>query len=308
MKDSRRFADLLNAEWYQGKSVVLPENIHEKTDGTFRIHKASDKIHTAKIAGDVVKEITVKGKPLWVILEIQSDTHFAMPVRIFNEEGMQYQEQWRRIRKQHREKRDLKGAEYVSGFGKSDRLIPVVTIVLHLGSDPWMGPSCLQEMMDLSHYPEHVRKGIGGASLYLVDVRRYPHPELFQTDLGCVFGFLKYSGEKDKLRNFIDSHPKEFSHLPEDAYDFISVMAGDRELAEMKAKNKNAKGDYNMCQAIRDMIQEGYQNGHAAGQRSGIHLMKQIYRLQTSGKDRREIARICGLSERQLDDILKEEP
>lgn len=137
MKDSRRFADLLNAEWYQGKSVVLPENIHEKTDGTFRIHKASDKIHTAKIAGDVVKEITVKGKPLWVILEIQSDTHFAMPVRIFNEEGMQYQEH--------------------------------------------------------------------------------------------------------------------------------------------------------------------------AGQRSGIHLMKQIYRLQTSGKDRREIARICGLSERQLDDILKEE-
>lgn len=73
---------------------------------------------------------------------------------------------------------------------------------------------------------------------------------------------------------------------------------------EMKAKNKNAKGDYNMCQAIRDMIQEGYQNG----QRSGIHLMKQIYRLQSSGKDRREIARICGLSERQLDDILKEEP
>lgn len=112
-----------------------------------------------------MKEITVKGKPLWVILEIQSDTHFAMPIRIFNEEGMQYQEQWRRIRKQHREKRDLKGAEYVSGFGKSDRLIPVVTIVLHLGSDPWMGPSCLQEMMDLSHYPEHVRKGIGGAPL-----------------------------------------------------------------------------------------------------------------------------------------------
>ena len=104
LRDSRRFADLLNAEWYQGKSVVLPENIREKTDGTFRIHKASAKIHTAKIAGDVVKEITVKGKPLWVILEIQSDTHFAMPVRIFNEEGMQYQEQWRRIRKQHREK------------------------------------------------------------------------------------------------------------------------------------------------------------------------------------------------------------
>ena len=70
-----------------------------------------------------------------------------------------------------------------------------------------------------------------------------------------------------------------------------------------------------MCQAIREMIQEGYQEGHQqgilqgeiTGRQNGIRLMRQIYRLQASGADRREIAKACGIRLEDLNHILEDE-
>ena len=315
LQDPGRFADLLNAEWFQGKQVLGPEHIREKKGRSARIHRKAGRIRTAETTEDVAKEIVLGGRTIWVMVEAQSDTHFAMPVRIANEESMRYQEQWRNIRNQHRESKDLKGTEYLSGFGKSDRLIPVVTLVLHLGGKPWEGAGSLKELMDLDGWPREVRGMVEDQRLHLIDVRRYPHPEVFRTDLCCVFGFLKNSGQKDALKKFVDCHQEAFSHLREDAYDFITVMAGDRELLQLKEKSKIGKGEYDMCQAIREMIQEGYQEGHQqgilqgeiTGRQNGIRLMRQIYRLQASGADRREIAKACGIRLEELNHILEDE-
>lgn len=88
-------------------------------------------------------------------------------------------------------------------------------------------------------------------------------------------------------------------------------MAGDRELLQLKEKSKTGKGEYDMCQAIREMIQEGYQEGilrgEIAGRQNGIRLMRQIYRLQASGADRREIAKACGIRLEELNHILEDE-
>ena len=315
LQDPGRFADLLNAEWFQGKQVLGPEHIREKKGRSARIHRKAGRIRTAETTEDVAKEIVLGGRTIWVMVEAQCDTHFAMPVRIANEESMRYQEQWRNIRNQHRESKDLKGTEYLSGFGKSDRLIPVVTLVLHLGGKPWEGAGSLKELMDLDGWPGEVRGMVEDQRLHLIDVRRYPHPEVFRTDLCCVFGFLKNSGQKDALKKFVDCHQEAFSHLREDAYDFITVMAGDRELLQLKEKSKIGKGEYDMCQAIREMIQEGYQEGHQqgilqgeiTGRQNGIRLMRQIYRLQASGADRREIAKACGIRLEELNHILEDE-
>ncbi len=44
-------------------------------------------------------------------------------------------------------------------------------------------------------------------------------------------------------------------------------MAGDQELIQIKEKSKTGKGAYDMCQAIQEMIQEGYQKGNREGMR-----------------------------------------
>ena len=188
LQDPGRFADLLNAEWFQGKQVLGPEHIREKKGRSARIHRKAGRIRTAETTEDVAKEVVLSGRTIWVMVEAQSDTHFAMPVRVANEESMRYQEQWRNIRNRHRGRKDLKGTEYLSGFGKADRLIPVVTLVLHLGNEPWKGARSLKELMDLTGWPRRTCEMIEEQKIHLIDVRRYPHPEVFRTDLCCVFG------------------------------------------------------------------------------------------------------------------------
>ena len=72
-----------------------------------------------------------------VAIEEQSDVHYAMPLRVMNADCAMYDRQWREIRKEHAEKKDVAGAEYLSGFSKNDRLVPVITIVVYLGKDEW---------------------------------------------------------------------------------------------------------------------------------------------------------------------------
>ena len=54
-----------------------------------------------------------------------------------------------RIRRQeHRERKDLKAEEYLSGISREDRFLPVVTLVLYFGKH-WDGPRNLKDLLDL---------------------------------------------------------------------------------------------------------------------------------------------------------------
>lgn len=132
------------------------------------------------------------------------------------------------------EGKDLGGAEYLSGFGREDRLVPVFTAVIYFGEEKWDGPTRLKEMMDLDMVPEEVRGKIADYPIHLIDVRRYPHAERFRTDLRLVFGFLQRASEPKALTGFIGENTKEFSSLTEDTYDMIAVMSGTGELTKLK--------------------------------------------------------------------------
>ena len=51
----------------------------------------------------------------------------------------------------HREKGETAGdsVQFLSGFHKDDRLLPVLTIVMYFGSDPWDGPLDLHSMLEV---------------------------------------------------------------------------------------------------------------------------------------------------------------
>jgi hypothetical protein len=61
--------------------------------------------------------------------------------------GKQVDETSRKNRKERKKKPHNRG-EYLSGFYKEDRLIPVITFVIHFGADEWDGPMSIKEMMD----------------------------------------------------------------------------------------------------------------------------------------------------------------
>ena len=221
-------------------------------------------------------------------------------MKVLNGDAAFYDKQWSGIRREHKRKKDLSGAEYISGFGREDHLVPVLSVVLYFGEQEWDGPLCLKEMMDLSTLPEEVREKIADYPVHLIDVRRYPHAERFRTDLKLVFGFLQRASEPEELTEFIEENTKEFSSLTEDAYDMIASMSKTGELKELK--KDVGQEDYNMCKAIDMMVADGEKRGEARG----IETDRNIFRLYKKGYKQNEIAEALKISLERVKDFLEE--
>lgn len=68
-------------------------------------------------------------------IENQSEVHCAMPVRNLLYDALNYGHQVSEIASEHRKEKDLRDAEFLSGFSKEDKIIPVITLTVYFGSD-----------------------------------------------------------------------------------------------------------------------------------------------------------------------------
>ena len=90
-------------------------------------------------------------------------------------DALQYVRQVSRIADVHRsqkgkaEHKNATGAEFISGFHKNDKLIPVITLVLFFNADEWDGPRSLMDMMEITN--PTVRRLVGDYPIYLIDPR-----------------------------------------------------------------------------------------------------------------------------------------
>lgn len=222
MGEPARIADLLNGFVYRGEERVKAEEVHELRNVLHR-QENGDSVQT--VMADVVTEVGKDMHTLIVVLENQTDIHYAMPVRMMNLEAMGYHRQWRKAAGAHAKNKDLEGAEYLSGFAKEEKLKPMLPIVLYFGKEVWDGP---------------------------------------------MFGFLQRAEDKEKLREYLRDNEQAFENLSTDAYDMISIMGHSRELQEIREKYHEEKGGKsNMCQAIKDMIEDGRQEGVQIGNQEG---------------------------------------
>lgn len=84
-----------------------------------------------------------------------------------------------------------------------------------------------------------------------------------------VFGFLQLENNKEALKLYVNRHEEVFRNLSDDAYDMISVMTHSDELMECRDDfEQEDRGD--MCQAIKEMIEDGRQEGRLEGRKEGI--------------------------------------
>ena len=251
-----RFADLINAYFFEGEEVVQPEDIQELD--TVEYAPAADRRRGTNKKGyrDLVRRLYFGVQFVIFSMEIQNGCDYSMPIRVFNYDGSRYGKQLRKKRRKHREKKDLKGNEFLSGIAKTDRFCPVVTLILCFGK--WDGARSLHQLMDMEGIPEKLRKSIVDYPLDILEAAEFEHLEYFQTDLKLVFGFIKYAQDKERLRYFIKKNRVEFENLAEDAYDLISVMSNTQEL---KRRKKEDEGGLNMCKAIDDMMTEAREEG-----------------------------------------------
>ena len=172
----------------------------------------------------------------------------------------------------HRRNRKLRGrGEFLSGFRKTDRLTPVITLVIHFGEKPWDGPLSLHEMMDI---PDPAIKNlVSDYQIHLIDPARMTQKELekFSTSLREVLGFIKYSGDQKRLTAFVRRNQR--MRIEQDALLVIKTITK----TPLKIPEQEEKID--MCKAIDDMIKENMEIGKKEGRTEGeIGLILKMYK------------------------------
>lgn len=311
LENTERFADLLNGYVFAGKQVIKPQDIQERNRVITK--RRAQKLESKVVIRDVMRKVFFGMNVVVISLENQTDIHYAMPVRVLSAEAVIYEKQWKERQEEHREKKDLKGAEFVSGFAKDDKLLPTFTIVVYFGSKPWDGPRSLKDMLNLSGLPEYIKDMIADYPMHLLEVRKYPHLEYFQTDLKYVFGFLQHATDKEALAEYVAENTEQFSNMNEEAYDMIACMSKSKELKLIKRKYQKEEGErVDMCQAIKDMIADGRDDGIRIGEKrgvkrgvkQGIELTKSIFKANAAGKSNQEIAREFNISVSKVKEIL----
>ena len=91
---------------------------------------------------------------------------------------------------------------------------------------------------------------------------------------------MKRTNDRMKLKTYIEENQEVFSNLPEDAYDFLTVMAGIRNLRLIKQEVQSKGGGFDMCKAIKEMLRVSRQEGEQEGRQEGRLEGRQEGRLE----------------------------
>lgn len=156
-------------------------------------------------------------------------------------------------------------AEYLSGFYKEDRICPVITLVVHFGAEEWDGPLSLYEMMELED--TKLKAFVQDYRIFLIDPCRLTDDNLekFSSSLRGVLGYIKYSKDKRQLSKFLND--SQVMIMDNDAARVI------RDITNTPIYVPEGKGEIDVCEAVKDMIEEsrleGMENGRLLGLKEG---------------------------------------
>lgn len=267
IRENEVFADAFNYFIYQGRQVINPEHLKELDTTEVILPMGADEKNTEKPLNavqkyrDVLKSaaIMVDNRSAYILLGVENQTnvHYAMPVRNMIYDALQYGQQIADISAAHRrEKKNSKEhstSEFLSGFYKEDKLLPVITLVIHFSAEPWDGPMSLSEMMEIAE--EEFAEFIQDYKMHLIDPQKIPDDELikFQSSLREVLGCIKYSKNKEKLAAFINNNPR--MNMEVQAARVIEAIT------HTSIEIEEGAEVVNMCQAIEEMIKDGKNEG-----------------------------------------------
>ena len=190
-------ADAFNFYLYGGEQRILPERLR-KMDATelASLYGKTDGGSVQKIRDELILwEMMRDEDAVYVILGIENQTHidYAMPVRDMLYDALQYARQVEESKRSYRKKKNTKmnSAEFLSGFRKEDKLMPVITLVVYFGEESWDGPQSIREMLNtkdeviLSYVQDYKLNLIVPATI------RDEEFDKFHTDLGAILQFIK---------------------------------------------------------------------------------------------------------------------
>lgn len=265
MSDNAIFADAFNFLLYDGEPVIKPEELREIDTTEIALPYGNGARLQVQKYRDLKKIWAAKrdNEAVYVLLadELQSSVHYAMPVKDMLYDAIDYSKQVEEAGRSYRkgggaftEKNGtveikLTSEEFLSGFRKADKLMPIITATIYFGADEWDGPLSLHDMMDvkdarlLRAIPNYWVNLIAPARIEDADFKK------FSTDLGIALKVLKYQ-DKGSVRQVIrDLGNRKVGRA---TADFLNVQAK----LGLVFEEPTEEGAVNMCKGMEMVINE----------------------------------------------------
>lgn len=245
-----------------------------------------------------------KKGPMLALLgcENQAKIHYAMPVRNMLYDGLSYVEQMRQIWELHKNETEtvMTNEEFLSKFLKTDKIYPVITLVLYYGTEKWDASTDLYGMFPQDDELEKLLEPyVSNYRINLVEAGNIEQVEKFHTDLQKIFGMLQYRSHKDELINYMLKNETYFRNVDEETYHVIrEFLHSERILKKQVSRKKEEKID--MCQALEELYNDGMQKG------LNQKLIEQVTKKLAKGKSATEIAEALEESVETIERVIKE--
>jgi hypothetical protein len=329
------FADIVNYYIFDGEQKVKAENLTALDPVEMMLIKNRlGKLTGRERIRDILKSVVIKEEKnvIYVLVgvENQTDVHYAMPVRNLLYDAINYAAQVSDITKErktaarggHSGKNNLKkvfftedkinrfesSAEFLSGFGKEDKIIPVITITFYWGDKQWDAPRKLSDMFrkDDLIYKKYVndynlyKKYVNDYNLNLIIPSEIKDTYKFKTDISLVIRALAARNDDE-----------EFEKVIGEEYSDVDIMTADVicELTALKRPKPKAGGNIDMCKAVEEIkrkaMDKGIEKGIEQGMEKGID--KVVISMLINNISAEDIARMTGVPLERIRDIEKRE-
>lgn len=281
LQNKDRFADLFNGCCFQGRQIIRAEDLREASENYVITDKrlpGKTRQKDTEIIRDV-KMVLGSGMVLQVLaVENQIYIDYAMPVRCMGYDAAEYRRQLKERKQERRllmnsENRPKNPAvsmdETLSGILSSDRLHPVYTLCLYSGTEPWDGPRKLSDMMAFDPQNKNLQSLFEEYHLHLFCINEQHVFDAFRSALKPLFQAINCRNNKKKMIELMKD--ETYSHLNEDTWDTIAVMTDNAAMLQKKDlyKTENQKEEFNMCQALQELMQDERNEGRIEGRNEG---------------------------------------
>ena len=280
-----KVADAFNYWVYGGRDIIKPEELQPMDTTAIALPYGNDAKKPIQKIRDVLKLYTAmrdeQAYYLMLGIEIQTETHYALPVRNMLYDAMSYAQQVSDIAAEHRKNKDkMTGEEFLSGLKREDRLMPVITLVISLSTEEWDGPLTLHEMLSVEN--KELLAFVPNYRLNLLAPNKIEDFGQFRTELGVLFECIKH--KQDSNMDWMEGK-EHFRHVKRNTASLIKTVTGfdislDEEGDVVDMMNAWENG---LNQARNDAFANGESKGWDSAMVSNIKNL-----METSGWDARQ--------------------
>ena len=250
------FADIVNYYVFNGEQKVRAEDLTSMDP----VETALIKNRLGRISGkerirDILKSVVIKetGNAIYVLVGVENQTyvHYAMPVRNLLYDALNYAAQV----SENKGNPAASSGEFLSGFGKTDKIIPVITITFYWGDKPWDAPRKLSDMFKLDDLDYN--KYVNDYNLNLIIPSDIKDTEKFRTELGLVIKALAARNDDEAFEKLITK----------EEYSAVDIMTADVicELTTLKHQKQQTGGKIDMCKAVEEIKRKAMDRGIKKG-------------------------------------------